>query len=106
MPTTRQPGREQEPHRELADEAEPDHADALADLRLGLAHAVQRDRADRRVGGVVERDALRDLRDEVLRHGDDLGVVRPAAAAAGDAVARRDALDARRRPRARRRRDE
>ena len=59
---------------------------------LGLADAVQRDRADRRVRGVLERDALGDRRDEVPRHGEDLGVVR-ALAAAGDAVAGRDPLD-------------
>ena len=70
---------------------------------LGLADAVQRDRADGRVRGVLERDAVGDRRDEVPRHGEDLGVVR-ALAAAGDAVAGRDALDALRRPRARPRR--
>ena len=62
---------------------------------LGLADAVQRDRADGGVGRVVETDARRARDDEVLRHRDDLGVVRPAAAAAGDPVAGRDALDAR-----------
>ena len=65
---------------------------ALAEPDLGLADAVQRDRADRRVRGVLERDAVGDRRDEVPRHGEDLGVVR-ALAAAGDAVAGRDALD-------------
>ena len=86
--------REQDARRELADEAEPDHADPLADAHLGLADAVQRDRADGGVGRVVEADARRDVDDEVLRHGDDLGVVRPAATAAGDPVAGRDPLDA------------
>ena len=86
--------REQDARRELADEAEPDHADPLADARLGLADAVQRDRADGGVGRVVETDARRHVDDEVLRHGDDLGVVRPAATAAGDPVAGRDPLDA------------
>ena len=47
--------RSQDARRELPDEPEPDDADPLADPRIGLADAVQRDRADRRVGRVVER---------------------------------------------------
>ena len=84
--------RGEEPRRELPDEPEPDHPDRRAELRLGLADAVQRDGADGRVGGVLEGDAVGHWGDEVPRHGEDLGVVR-ALAAAGDAVAGRDALD-------------
>ena len=86
-------GRQRDPRGELPDEPEADDADPLADGGLGAAHAVERDRADGGVGRVVEADPVRDRRDEVLRHGDDLGVVREPAAAARDAVAGRQTVD-------------
>ena len=80
MPTTRHPGGGEEPHRELADEPEPDHADRArrADASLWrtpcsaiaptVAYAASSSATPSGTG-----------RDEVPRHGDDLGVVRPAS---------------------------
>ena len=47
------PGRDQQPDHELADQAEADHAGGLAQLRLGPADAVHGDRADGGEGGVL-----------------------------------------------------
>src|SRR5438128_8546008 len=71
----------------LTDKAEPDDADALPELSFRAANAVQGDRSHGCVCRALERDAVRDGRDEVARHGDHLGVRREPAAAASDAVA-------------------
>jgi hypothetical protein len=54
---------------------------------------VKRNCADCGVCGLFEADALWNTRDECLRNGDHLRVVRPSAATAGDAVAGNKALD-------------
>ena len=46
-------GGDQQPDRELADEAETDDAGGVAELDLGAAHAVHGDRPDGGEGGVL-----------------------------------------------------
>ena len=94
MPTTRQPDGGEDARRELADEPEPDHADRTRRCRAS-AWRTPCSAIAPTVAYAASSNAtpVGDRRDEVLRHGEDLGVVR-ALAAAGDAVAGRDALDA------------
>ncbi len=77
----------QQLHRELPDQAEAEHRDALAERRRRLAHALQRDRADRGEARRLHRDAVGNPRDQVARHVVVVGVVRVAGAGAGDAIA-------------------
>ena len=58
-PSATQPAAAQQLERELADEPEADDRGDVAEPGLGQPHAVQRDRGDRRVGGVLGGDALR-----------------------------------------------
>ncbi len=74
-------------HGDLAEQAEAEHRDAVAEADLRAPHALQRDRAERAEGGLLERDAVRDARHQVARHDVDAGVVRVAGAGAGHAVA-------------------
>ena len=86
---------EGDPGRELADQPETDHGDARADLDVGAAEPVHRDRAERGEGGVLEGDAVRDRRAEQPRHDVDLGVVGGAAARDREPVSGADPADAR-----------
>src|SRR5215468_5138845 len=52
------PGGDQQADRKLPDEAEPDHAGGVAQLRLGAPHAVHGDRPDGGERGVLGRNAL------------------------------------------------
>ena len=74
-------------HGQDAHEAKADDRDRLAEAHLALAHALQRDCADRRARGVRETHAVGNPGDQVARHGIAFGVVREARAAAGHAVA-------------------
>ena len=80
-------GRAQQLDGDQPEQAEADDDHALAERRLGAAHALQRDRAERGERGVAQRHALGHGRDEVARHRDDLGVVGAPGAGAGDALA-------------------
>jgi hypothetical protein len=75
----------EQPHAELADEPEPDHADPLTRLRVCPAKSVQRDRSDGRVGGRLERHTLGNRCRERLGDGDHLRVVGEPASSAGNA---------------------
>ena len=86
-------GGERDPDGELADQAEADDGDARADLDVGAPEAVHRDRAERREGGVLERDPVGDRRAEQARDDVDLGVVGGAGAGDGDPVAGPDPAD-------------
>ncbi len=84
----------QQLHRDLADQAETDHGDDVAELRRRAAHALQRDRADRRRRGRAQRHAGRNAADQVALHDDPVGVIGLAGARAGDQIAGREIGDA------------
>ena len=86
-PNTRIPDGDEELHRELADEAEADHARGLAELRLGAPHPLHRDRADGRERGVLRTHTGADGHAEVRRHPVDLGVQRVLVPRARDELA-------------------
>jgi hypothetical protein len=88
-------GRPQQLHGEQAEQAQADHADGLTQLRAGLAHTLQGDGPQRGESGLVQADLVGDVRGQVARHVDDLGVDRVAAARAGHAIAGCEARGAR-----------
>jgi hypothetical protein len=86
--------REQQLDGQLADQAEADDGDDLAEGRRADAEALHRDRAEGREGGLLERQAVRNVGRQVLGDDDELGVVRIAGAGAGDAVAGDERMNA------------
>ncbi len=80
-------GRERDPHRELADDPEPDDHDGRADGRVGAAEAVHRDRAERGERRVLGAHALGDPGAQQRRDDVDLRVVGAARARDRDTVA-------------------
>ena len=77
-------GRDEEPHGELADESEADHAGGLAEGGLGAADALHGDRSDGGERGVLGRDTGGHRDAEVDRHPVDLGVQGELVARGGD----------------------
>ena len=57
VPITRQPLARQQLRRDLAEDAEPDHDDGLAQCRTGAAHALHRDGAQRHGRRCVEAES-------------------------------------------------
>src|SRR5262249_16169079 len=88
--------RAQELDGQLTNQSQTEHDDPVSQARTAPSHAVKRDRAERPEGSFLERDLLRELRDEVLRHEVDAGMVRESRAAARHAVAWPKACDLRR----------
>ena len=82
-------------HQELAEQAEPDDRDALAELEPRLTHRLERDRADRAGAGRFEAHPGRHRHHEVARHRVVLGVRRQPLADAGHPVADRELIDLR-----------
>lgn len=78
---------------QLPDQPEADDQRHLAELRLALADALHRDRADGTEGRVPRREAVGDRGVEVLRHPVQLGVQRVLVARAGHQVADLDIVD-------------
>ena len=87
-------GRLQELYRDVADEAEPEHRHALAELRRRAPHALHRDRADRRRCGLLQRAAVRHTADEIARHTHVVGVVRLPGSRRGNEVTRHEVVHA------------
>ena len=79
---------------DLADETEADHRDALAQLRAGSSYTLQRDRADGRRGGEIDRAPGRHATHKVSFHADEIGVVRLPRARARHQIAGRQIADA------------
>jgi hypothetical protein len=84
----------EQPDRELAHKAQADYTHIFTDRRFTLSHPVKRDCTHCRVRGILEGDTVRHAGDEVSRHSNDLGVIRPTATAS-DSTTRRKALDLR-----------
>ena len=73
-----------QPPYQLADQAQADHGDHRARLRLREADRMERDRGRRDERGVSGRDPVRDRHDQIRWHRDDLSVACVALADARD----------------------
>ena len=88
MPMTAQPFVGKQLNAEQANQPQTGLRDhRLSECRLGEANSLQTDGGDRRERGVLEAQAIGDLRREGMRHGDDLGVWPVAHDAISDAEA-------------------
>ena len=81
-------------HGDLADEAEADHADALAQLRRRATHALQRDGADGRRRGLLQIAPGRDAAHQISRHVDVFRVRRLPGPGGRHQIAGREIGDA------------
>src|SRR5262249_53538547 len=79
---------------DLADETKAEHGDAVAELRRRAAHALERDRSDRRGCRRAARTASRPAAYELALHADEVRVVGLAGPGAGHEIARRQIRDA------------
>ena len=104
MPSTRQPLARSSWHASWPISPSPITAPISPERRARDADALERDRAERREGGLLERTPSGHAHARGSRARTILGVVRVARAGARDAVARREARPRPRRPPPRRRR--
>ncbi len=88
-------GRLEDLHRQLAEQPQPDDGHRVAEPDLRRPHALQRDRAQRDEGRLVEAHALGDLHRQILRHEDRFGVRGVIHPRAGNAIADAKLLRAR-----------
>ena len=93
-PDDADPGGDQQPDHQLADEAQADHARGLAQLDLGAPHAVHGDRPDGGEGGMLGRDAPGDRGAQVDGDPVVLGVQGVLVAGRGDELADPELLGA------------
>ena len=94
MPNTRQPAAAQICTVSCPTSPSPSTTTVSPRLQHRLAHAVQRDRADRDESGVSEADRLGDRHDQIARHEYDFGMIGEVQSRAGDALARLQIGDA------------
>src|SRR6185437_6373240 len=73
-------------HRELADEADADDGDDVAQRRLKIAYRMHRDGGERGEARLLVADIVRDGRREAARDEIELGMVGEAGAGDGDAL--------------------
>ena len=88
------PRSDQQPHQQLADQAQPDDAGGLPQLHLRPAQRLHRDGTDRGEGGVLGEHPVGHPHAEVARHPVDLGVQRELVARCGDQVTDLEAVHA------------
>jgi hypothetical protein len=79
--------RAQQADGDLADQAASDDGHALSDAHVRETNRMKRNRCDRSHRSRLERNSVRDLGAEVERYAHHLGVIRVAAAGAGDSIA-------------------
>src|SRR5205809_509218 len=77
----------EELHRDLPDQTETDHRDAIPELRPCPPKPLQCDSAEGRRRGVLEVAPRRHPADQVARHYDVVGVIGLAGAGRGDTIA-------------------
>jgi hypothetical protein len=77
----------------LTDHPKTDNADKFSQSDIADPETLERDGAESGRAGVLETHALRNRRDEVLRHTNYFGVVSVTRSGAGDAVSRENPLD-------------
>jgi len=85
--------RKQQLNRKLTYETQPNHSNNFAESRIADSKPLHRNRAERGKGRFIEAEPFRYMRSQILRHDDELGVIRITRTSTRHSIARNERMN-------------